>query len=148
MHWHTSFAPRQPWTKEKKKRKKLSLWAPHPCFVHLNDEENRKDMVTLIPVWSQSLSNGPSHEPRKVLILFLTSSEHKAKIFSSSERTFTVYTYPVLTDVTIMSAWSLDTILSDVSSPQIQLGVSNNSVAPARGGKQSCPFCGFHDFTL
>lgn len=51
-------------------------------------------------------------QTQKVLILFLTSSEHKAKIYSSSERTFKVYTHPVLTDVSIMSPWSLDPIES------------------------------------
>lgn len=59
----------------------------------------------------ESLQWSPS-QTQKVLILFLTSSEHKAKIYSSSERTFKVYTYPVLTDVSIMSAWSLDPIES------------------------------------
>lgn len=59
----------------------------------------------------EALQWSPS-QTQKVLILFLTSSEHKAKIYSSSERTFKVYTYPVLTDVSIMSAWSLDPIES------------------------------------
>lgn len=78
-------------------------------------------------------------QTQKVLILFLTSSEHKAKIYSSSEITFKVYTHPVLTDVSLK--FRSNRVL-DVSSPRIQLGVSNNTVAPARGEKQSCPLVG------
>lgn len=105
MHWHTSIAPRQPWTK---KIERNFSSEPHTLvfFTPKWWRENWKDRVTLIPVWS--LSNGPRHKPKKCWFCFW----HPLNIKQRSTAVQSEHLKSTRIQFSLMSAWSLDPIES------------------------------------